>query len=315
MVRSPNITNYILLLLTVIAWGASWPTGSIVAHALPALFAAFLRYTIALPVFILAAYILEKDRILDDTQPKSLKFHLKLVFLGSLQISLYNYFFLTGLKYTSSSDATLIIAINPTITAIVAALLYLDERLTKERITGLIIALLGVSLIVLQSPNQDVENRILGDAIILIAATVWAGFTSLSKPMFKHIKPLSFTALITFYGWLILGITAFIAYPSYFNLTVIKSLSNDVVYSLLFLAIFAAAFANISFNKSIGIIGPSRTAVFVNLVPIFGVLFSILLLGDAFSLFYILALLLIISGVYLVNKKKNNNTTEIQKDE
>ena len=50
---------YILLMLTVMGWGLSWPAGSVVAHALPPIFAAFLRYTIALPFFILAAFYLK----------------------------------------------------------------------------------------------------------------------------------------------------------------------------------------------------------------------------------------------------------------
>ena len=50
-----------LLLLTALFWGGSWPAGSILAKALPALFAAFLRYSLALPLFIAAA-MFEKDR-------------------------------------------------------------------------------------------------------------------------------------------------------------------------------------------------------------------------------------------------------------
>ncbi len=295
-------TVYILLLLTVISWGGAWPLGSIVVHALPALFAALLRYTIALPIFIIAALSLEKNRLKEDFNFRSIKNHLYLMLLGLLQITLYNLFFFSGLKYTSSSDATLIIASNPIFTAIFASLLYKDERLTGKRMLGLLFAISGVILIVIQSPNTDVENRLLGDFIILMAAMTWASFTVLAKPLLKKIKPLTFSAIVTSYGWLFLFISALVIDTEYFKWDVIVNLENEVVSSLIFLAVFAAAMAYIFFNKGIEIIGPSRTSVFVNLVPVFGVTFSIILLGDNFSSFYILAFAMIVSGVYLVNK-------------
>lgn len=294
---------YLLLLLTVISWGGSWPAGSIVAHALPALFAAFLRYSIALPFFLLSAYLFEKRRFKEDIKFFSLKTQGHLFILGLFQITLYNMLFFTGLKYTSSSDATLIIASNPTITAIFASLLYQDEKLTRTRLLGLFIALSGVFLIVMQSPNLDVQNRLLGDIIILAAALIWAMFTVFARPMLRIMYPLTFTAIVTFYGWILLFISAYIVDTEQFDINVIYQLDSKVIYAIFFMAIFAAVMSNTFFNKGIEVIGPSRTAVFVNMVPVFGIIFSILLLGDNFSMFYIMAFFLILAGVMIVNRK------------
>lgn len=284
-------------------WGLSWPLGSIIVQALPPLFAAFLRYSIAMPLFILAAKLFDKKNKfkirLSDT-----KLQLKLAGLGALQVSLYNILFLTGLKYTSSSDATLIIAINPTLTAIFAAGLYADEKLTKNRVMGLSTALIGVTLIVLLSPNVDVEDRLLGDLIIFLAALVWALFTVLSRPLLKQIKPLTFTAWTTVYGWIFLLISTLIVDIEYFSFEQLKSIPTDVIWALMFLAVVAAVYGNIAFNTGIVKIGPSKTAIFVNFVPVFGVFFSVLLLSDEFSMWYFLSFFLIIIGVLIINKEK-----------
>lgn len=301
--KKSNRWIYFLLLLTVLGWGLSWPLGSIIVNSLPPLFAAFLRYSIAMPLFILAAKVLDKESKfkirLTDT-----KLQLKLAGLGALQVTLYNIFFLTGLKYTSSSDATLIIAINPTLTAIFAAGLYVDEKLTKNRILGLSTALIGVTLIVLRSPNVDVENRLLGDSIIFGAALIWASFTVLSRPLFKQITPLTFTAWTSVYGWIFLLISTLFVDIEYFSIEKLKSIPADVLWALMFLAVVAAVYGNIAFNTGIQRIGPSKTAIFVNFVPVFGVFFSVLLLSDDFSMWYFLSFFLILFGVLIINKEK-----------
>lgn len=288
-------------------WGLSWPLGSIIVQTLPPLFAAFLRYSIAMPLFILAAILFDKKNKfkirLSDT-----KLQLKLAGLGALQVSLYNILFLTGLKYTSSSDATLIIAINPTLTAIFAAGLYADEKLTKNRILGLSTALIGVTLIVLRSPNIDVENRLLGDSIIFLAALVWALFTVLSRPIFRQITPLTFTAWSSVYGWIFLLISTLIVDIEYFSFEQLKSIPTDVFWALIFLAVVAAVYGNIAFNTGIEKIGPSKTAIFVNLVPVFGIFFSVLLLSDGFSIWSLFSFFLILFGVLIINKEKKKKS-------
>ena len=109
-----DIPVYLFLISVVMFWGASWPAGSIISESVPPLTAAFIRYTISLPFFFLFAFIIDKNIRVDR------KMHLKIIPLGIMQVSLYNIFFLTGLKYTGPSDAVLIIGMNPTITAIIA---------------------------------------------------------------------------------------------------------------------------------------------------------------------------------------------------
>ena len=152
-----NRTPYFLMFFTVLFWGLSWPVGSIVAKEFgPNVFtAAFIRFSIAIPFLLIFALVIDKGIKI----PKS--YLPKIAVLGLLQITIYNFMYLSGLRFTSSSDASIIIAANPSLTAIFSSLLYTDEKLSIKRLIGITTAFLGVVTIFVDSPNTDVENRLL----------------------------------------------------------------------------------------------------------------------------------------------------------
>lgn len=285
--------TYILMLSVIFFWGVSWPIGRIVALNLPPLTAAFYRFTIAVPFFFIAAILIEKN----IKVPRHL--HLQVGILGLLQVTLYNFFFLSGLRYTSASDAVLIIAVNPTLTAIIASQVILEEKFSRKKIIGLAVAFSGVLVVVLQSPNTAVENRLLGNVTIFFAALTWATFTVFAKPVLKQVKPLTFSAWAAFYGWIALMLLSFTEGRPWD-----VKFEAKVFYSLIYLALAAAVYGNIIYNHGVKSIGASRSSIFVNLVPVFGVISSVIILPEEkFSYWYLVALFLILLGVYIVNKK------------
>ncbi len=278
-------------------WGGSWPIGRVIAQNLPPLLASAMRYSIALPFFILFAWIAERSLKLG-----SRKMHLKVAILGVFQVSLYNFFYLSGVRYTSASDATLIISLTPTLTALIASKVHIDEKLNLAKIIGLMFALTGVALVMLQSPNTDVEDRFLGNFFIFMASLIWATFTVFSKPVLKQVKPMIFTAWGSIYGWIVLVVLALVVDFDYLTADTFVNLDTNVYLGLIYLAILAGAVGNIVFNGTIKKIGSSNTAIFVNFVPVFGITFSVILLGEAFSLWYLVSFVLIVTGVTIVNR-------------
>ena len=195
------------------------------------------------------------------------------------------------------------IAINPLLTAIIASFLYADERLTLKKVAGFIIAFLGEFLIFRFSPNYDVENRVLGNLIIFLAALVWATYSSFSRPIYQKVHPLRFQAWVTLYGWIVLGFFTLLEDP-----WDVKP-SNAAWGILLYLGILSAAVANTVFSVGIKRIGPSRTSIFVNMVPLFGIVASVFLLGENFSVWYLVSFVLIVAGITLVTRKENPTAT------
>jgi drug/metabolite transporter (DMT)-like permease len=284
-------------------WGLNWPVGRKVAIAElgPVPFtAAFLRFTIAIPFLFLAAKLIER--------PPSFRLERHLIkpvfILGILQVSLHNFFFLSGLRYTSGSDGVLIINGGITVfTALFAAKVYSDEKLTRNKILGMAVAIFGVTIIFLFSPNTDVENRILGNLLILCTAIVWSSYTVFSRPYHKQISPFHFQFWASFFGWIIL---AFLALSEQVRKPT-THISSATWWNLTYMGVFAAAIAYTLFNISVKHIGPSRTSIFINLVPMFGIIFSVILIGEAFSVWYVLAFLIILLGIYIVELNPNRS--------
>jgi len=295
--RSNLYLAYMALFSVTMIWGGSWPIGRMIAQNLSPLLLAAIRYTIALPFFLLFAWIAERSLKLGSG-----KIHLKVAILGVLQVSLYNFFYLSGVRYTSASDATLIISLTPTLTALIASRVHIDEKLNLARVFGLLLALSGVALVILQSPNTDVEDRMLGNLYIFMAALTWAMFTVFSKPVLKEVKPMIFTAWGTIYGWIVLLVLALIIDFEYIKHDTFVNLDINVYLGLIYLAILAGAVGNIIFNSTIKKIGSSNTAIFVNFVPVFGLTFSVLFLGEIFSIWYLVSFVLIVTGVTIVNR-------------
>lgn len=298
-VQSSEIPAYLGLVSVAMIWGLSWPAGRFIAieFGSKVITAAFLRFSFAVPFLFVFA------RLMTGSLRVERRLHFHLFIFGVLQIALYNFFYLSGLRFTSASDASLMIAINPLLTAIIASFLYMDERLNLQKIAGFVIAFVGEFLIFEFSPNYDVENRVLGNAIIFLAALVWATYSAFSRPIYQKVPPLRFQAWATLYGWLVLGAFTLMEDPW----DVRPSNTSWVI--LLYLGILSAAVANTIFSVGIKRIGPSRTSIFVNMVPLFGVLSSVLLLGERFSYWYLASFALILLGIYLVTLKKNQDAT------
>ncbi len=287
---------YGAMFLVVLLWGLSWPFGRKVATeelgSVP-FTAAFIRFSFALPLLLIAVRLIDGE----ITIPRG--FITKIAVLGVFQISIYNFFFLSGLRYTSGSDAVLII--NAGITSIsifLASKIYKDEQFTSQRFFGVIIAIFGVSIIFFLAPDQNVSNRLLGNLLIFCASISWSIYTVYSRPIYKKIPPLTFQLWATVFGWLLLGLLSGIEQKR----TPTSSITFGSIWRLAYLGIFAAAFANTLYSISVKHIGPSRTSVFVNLAPLFGVLFSVLLIGEVFSIWYIVSFGIIFTGIYFVNK-------------
>ena len=71
---------------------------------------------------------------------------------------------------------------------------------------------------------------------------------------------------------------------------------------VVFTAVFPAMLAQGLFIKAVGIYGPNRAGLYLNLVPIFGALLAVLILGEAFHLYHALALVLVIGGILLAQR-------------
>jgi drug/metabolite transporter (DMT)-like permease len=301
----PKITHadyvvYSQLVLTMLIWGAAWPVGRLLAEGLPTVSIAVIRYVIVVPVLFLILRIREgRIHIRREWIPT-------LVLLGLLSTTLYQIFFLYGVKYAAASDDSIVIGAGPVMIGVLASV-YAQERLTRRKILGLLVGLSGVVLIGFLSPNTGVLNRPLGLTLVFFGALSYALYTILLRRFVKktnsnqdgvHVSSLAINSWMAIFGLLFLAPFSLVEQP--WNYT--WNLGSWI--GILYLALLSTIVGYYLYIEGVTKIGAGRASVFSNLVPVFGVLTSALILQEAVSIWTVVSLGLILTGVYLVNTKR-----------
>ena len=295
-----NYIVYSQLILTMLIWGAAWPVGRVLAAGLPTVSIAVIRYVIVIPVLFLILRFREgKIHIRREWIPT-------LVLLGIFSTTLYQIFFLYGVKYAAASDDSIVIGAGPVMIGVLASV-YAQERLTKWKILGLLVGLSGVVLIGFLSPNTGVLNRPLGLSLVFFGALSYALYTILLRRFVQktnfnqegiHVSSLSINSWMAVFGLIFLAPFSLVEQP--WNYT----WNFNSWIGILYLALLSTIVGYYLYIEGVTKIGAGRASIFSNLVPVFGVLTSALILQEAVSVWTVVSLLLILTGVYLVNTKR-----------
>ena len=301
-----NLATHLKLFTVAVIWGFGWPAGRVVANDVLPFTASWIRYIIATLCFL--AYLkLSKQWMFPS------KSEWKILFLiGFFSTCVYQAFFMFGMQYTAAGDASLMITFNPIFTAILAVI-FLKESMHWNLVTGLLMGITGVGILFYYSPNIDIDfvDRAIGDLLIAGAALAWACNTILMKKAMtetdekstKPLNPLELTVWSSVAGLILL--TPIMAVETMTQGFVLPSADGWI--GLVFLAIFSTVVAYVWFADGIIKIGASMSALYVYLVPPFGILGGYLLLDEKLGLSLVFAFILITGGVFIAQSKATND--------
>ena len=298
-----NWAVYAGLVLTTFLWGLAWPVGRLLATNLPPVSIATIRYAIVVPVLFAILWFREGSFKINRSWIPTL------VVMGILNTTLYQIFFLYGVKYAAASDDSLVIGIGPVLIAVMASLI-LKERVAGTKILGFASGLAGIIIISILSPNTQVLNRPLGVTLVFGGATAYALYTVILRRFFSRNRAdnhgpqqssLSILSWISFFGWFFLIPFSLLESPWTYTWDAGSWLG------ILYLAILSTVVGYFLYIEGVSKIGAGRSGVFGNLVPVFGVLTSFLLLGENLSPWTAVSFLLILAGVLLVNRQVKNS--------
>jgi len=279
-------------------WGLAWPVGRLLATDLPPISIAVVRYAIVVPVLFAILWLRRTQLSIRR------EWIVNLVAMGLLSTTLYQAFFLFGVKYAAASDDSLVIGVGPVLIAILASFV-LNESLTRTKVLGLVSGLSGIAVISLLSPNTNVANRLLGVTLVFGGAAAYALYTvllrrfvSANRVSHAELAPssLSILAWISLFGWIFMIPFSLLESPWTYTWTTTSWLG------ILYLALLSTVVGYFFYVEGVSKIGASRAAIFSNLVPVFGVISSILLLRENASPWHGVSFLLILAGVVLVNR-------------
>src|SRR5207237_5321106 len=258
------------LVLTMFIWGLAWPVGRLLATNLPPVSIAAIRYAIVVPVLFAILWLKEGSFKINRSWIPTL------VVMGILNTTLYQIFFLYGVKYAAASDDSLVIGIGPVLIAIMASFV-LKERLTKTKGLGFISGLAGIGVISLLSPNNNVLNRPLGISLVFGGAVAYAIYTVTLRRFVAAARAdnavsapssLAILAWISLFGWLFLMPLSLLEAPWTYSWSPLSWLG------ILYLALLSTVVGYFFYVVGVSKIGAGRAAIFGNLVPVFGVITS-----------------------------------------
>lgn len=283
---------YFLLIIAPLIWGGNVIVGKLAIGEIAPMTLVLLRWIGALLVILpFALPQVKKDwAVIKSTWGWFLVY-------GGLGFALFNVLFYVATNYTSAINIALIQAAIPMVILLVNWLVY-RQALAFAQVIGLLMALLGVLFIVTRGDwavLQTLQFNV-GDMMMLLAALCYSiySITLRYKPM---VSWLSFIFVSGVFALLIA--IPFATYEMMHTAGEVFKLSLKSFLLLGYVAVLASVVAQIAYAKGVGLIGANRAGFAINLVPVFGALLAVIILGERFQWFHWLGLVLVMGGIGL----------------
>ncbi|MBL7187386.1 MAG: DMT family transporter [Phycisphaerae bacterium] len=285
---------YVKLILTMLFWGGTFVAGKLAAENVGPFSIAFLRFAIA------SAFLLPLTWKSEGKFPPLKRSQIiPVILLGLIGIFVYNAMFYKGLKIIEASRAALIIATCPIFITIFSAL-FLKEKITPLKALGIAISVCGATVVISKGDISRIIDGGLGRGELYIFCCVlsWATYSLIGKGVMKELSPLTAVSYSAAVGAIALfvpacfeGLVGYIAHQS----------ARDWL-CISYLGIFGTVIGFVWYYQGVERLGPTKAGLFINFVPIFGILCACLILREQITFSLAVGAVLVISGVYLTNR-------------
>ena len=293
---SKNYLAYTFLTLAALFWSGNFIIGKFATlFEVPPLTLNFLRW--AMVCLILIPFTI-KEVLLKKSYIR--KNFLVIGFMGVLSISTFNSVVYFALNFTQVINAVLMLSAIPVVIIIFSSLMKI-EKTNIFQLSGLILSITGVGTIISNADMQKIVslNFNKGDLWMIICVLSWSLYSTLLKKNKFELSQFALIQIMVFVG-LIFLIPQFL-YEQSIGLDI--TINKAFIFILLYVVIFPAIAAYYCWQKAIELIGPNRSAMFIQLMPLFSALMAILIFKEKFQLYHFIGATFIVSGIYLSNRK------------
>ena len=294
-----NIKAYVMLVFASLFWAGNFMIGKYAfLSEIPPLSLVFYRWSLVWIILLPFTYkeiIKYKDTILNNLT--------LLFFLGLTSVGLFNSFTYLSLIHTQVINASLF---NTAIPAIIILLCFLFkiERTNKFQILGLIISVCGI-LAIITKLKLDILlslNFNKGDLIMIGGVLTWGVYSTLLKKKQFTLPLLTLVHVICTFGL----ISVFPQFLYEFSNEQTIQFDVNLIYTLIFLALFPSIGSYYCWAGAVSIIGANRAGISLSLIPLFSSIMAIAIYGEVFQFFHLIGAILIILGLFLSNKEIKN---------
>tara|TARA_B100001250_G_scaffold370475_1_gene354658 strand:+ start:267 stop:1172 length:906 start_codon:yes stop_codon:yes gene_type:complete len=216
---------------------------------------------------------------------------------GVFGIAINQLFFFEGLNLTTPINAAIVMTISP-ILVIVLSFLIMKEIITFRKILGILLGLLGASILILKSGGIDFSsNYQTGNMFVFINASSYALYLVIVKPMMKKYHPITVMFYVFSFG-------LFYVIPfGYAELLEVnwRIIPDNICLEIVFVVVFTTFVAYLFNSKGLKELSPTTVSIYIYLQPVLASIFAIFWGSDNLNLEKIIAATLIFVGVYLVS--------------
>ena len=291
----PDWTAFALLVMTTLCWSGNTVLVRYLREDIAPAGISFWRTVFV--VLLLLPFIYKGLR----TQLPILWAHWPLVFwIGIAQFAVGQVGLYQGLQTTTAINAGLILGAQPALAAILAWAT-IRERLSPVQWLGFIVAMAGVSAIILRGEIAALTSLqfVVGDIWVGVAVIGWAVYAPFVRRLPRELSPFVVVAATTFSGGigllpLYLGevyIFGIVTQPNWETLAIIG-----------YISVFGTVLGVVGWNIGITRIGAGRASTFLYLIPVFTVVLGIVALGEAFRMYHVAGMAMVLAGVAITNR-------------
>lgn len=286
--------TYVLMIFAAFFWSGAFIAGKYCIPYIPTFTMTFIRFAAATVIlYFMKGYSSrkaeEEDRFCLE------KKHVPIfLFTGVVGMFGYHVLFFTSIKYTTAINASIIGAANPIVTTLIAGV-FLRQKIPGKQIVGIVISFVGV-LLTISGASLNVLRHFAfdkGDLWMGLAVICWSAYAVYSKSRGKGIPPL----ILTYYSFLVCTILLipFTVWEKPWEfITQVPLLAWAGV---LYMSVFSSVLGYLIQQMAIKRIGPSRSSIFVNLVPVFSIVLAVLILNEQLQMIKLFTAGIIIAGV------------------
>jgi drug/metabolite transporter (DMT)-like permease len=289
-----NQFAYLLLAAAPLCWAGNIVLARGVIELIPPVGFAFWRWTLAF--FILIPFAWRRAR---EDWPTALRHWRIMIFFGLAGITGFNTLLYIGVHTTTAINGALIQTALPALVILISLAVF-REKIGGLQFLGVGFCMVGALLVILRGDLATLLRMsfVRGDLIIGLAVVLYALYSAFLRKR-PPIHPLSF--LVFSFGIGVLGLL-----PLYLAELALRggfSPGEDVVLSIMYVALFPSIVAYFCWNRGIDLIGPNRGGLFISLIPVFASGMAVVWLGETWRMYHLAGIALIFSGMVLFNRK------------
>jgi drug/metabolite transporter (DMT)-like permease len=280
--------TWLVLIVTLLLWSGNWIVARAVRDEISPGLATFGRLALVLAMLAPFAW-----RELKEKLPQLAKRDwLVLVGLGLTGGGPHLALQWLGLHYTTAASGILYLSITPIFILLMTAAL--GERIRARQWSGVAISFAGVFLIATHGAPQRLAFNV-GDLMAILSMMMWAGYTVLLRVRRDPLGVLALLCMVCTFGGLFMA--PWLALESLAGAKI--ALTGEGAVAVLYSAIGSLLLAYAGWSYVVSRLGPARAGVTLHLMPAFGVVLSVIFLGEYPRWYHFVGIGLILAGVTL----------------